>query len=76
MTKFRRQVVGVCKNIMQSDKYRWLNDAVYAIAGEVRVTADIPNTQVKQEDVRLVFGVVELSGSPLPNSLIVTRLAP
>jgi hypothetical protein len=59
-TKLRRQVVGMAKHYADADKYRWLNDAVCAIAGEVRTPADVPREQVKQADVKLVFSVAEL----------------
>ncbi|MCI4336973.1 MAG: hypothetical protein L3K17_07270 [Thermoplasmata archaeon] len=36
-TKFRRQVVGFARHVTDSPAYRWLNDAVCAISGEVRV---------------------------------------
>jgi hypothetical protein len=59
-TKLRRQVVGVAKHYADADEYRWLNDAVCAIAGEVRRPAGTPQEKVKQADVRLVFSIAEL----------------
>jgi hypothetical protein len=59
-TKFRRQVVGMAKHYVDADKYRWLNDAICAIAGEVRSPANIPPERMKQADVVLVFSVAEL----------------
>jgi hypothetical protein len=65
-TKRRRQVVGFAKHITDSEKYRWLNDAVCAIAGEVRVPMEIPPEQLKQADVKLVFSVAEVIWEPPP----------
>lgn len=59
-TKFRRQVVGVARHVTGSEKYRWLNDAVCAISGEVRAPIGIPHNQIKQADVKLVFSVAEI----------------
>ena len=59
-TKFPRQVVGFAKHTTESDKYRWLNDAVCAVAGEVRVPMEIPPEKLKQADVKLVFSVAEV----------------
>ena len=59
-TKRRRQVVGFAKHTTDSEKYRWLNDAVCTIAGEVRAPMEIPPQQLKQADVKLVFSVAEL----------------
>lgn len=59
-TKFRRQVVGFARHTTDSPAYSWLNDAVCAIAGEVRVPPEIPSSDLKQADVKLVFAVSEL----------------
>ncbi len=59
-TKFRRQVVGVAKHYAEADEYRWLNDAICVVAGEVRSPPNVPREEVKQADVRLVFSVAEL----------------
>ena len=59
-TKFRRQVVGFARHVTDSPNYDWLNDAVCALAGEVRVPVDVPGGQFKQEDVKLVFSVSEV----------------
>ena len=59
-TSKRRQVVGFAKHVTDSEKYRWLNDAVCAIAGEVRAPLNIPTDQIKQADVKLVFNVAEV----------------
>jgi hypothetical protein len=56
----RRQVVGAAWHVTDSEKYRWLNDAVCAIAGEVRVPRNIPVEKLKQADVQLVFSVAEI----------------
>jgi hypothetical protein len=59
-TSRRRQVVGFAKHVTDSEKYRWLNDAVCAIAGEVRAPPEIPADQIIQADVKLVFNVAEV----------------
>ena len=59
-TKFRRQVVGVARHYADADKYRWLNDSICAIAGEVRSPANVPREQIKQADIKLVFSVAEI----------------
>jgi hypothetical protein len=59
-TKLRRQVVGVAKHYADADRYRWVNDSVCAIAGEVRSPADVPREKIKQADVKLVFSVAEI----------------
>lgn len=58
--KFRRQIIGTAKHVTGSEKYRWLNDAVCAISGEVRAPMGIPRDQVKQADVKLVCDVAEI----------------
>lgn len=58
--KGRRQVVGAAWHVSDSEKYRWLNDTVCAIAGEVRAPVDIPAEKIKQADVKLVFEVAEI----------------
>ena len=63
-TRFRRQVIGAAWHVTDSEKYRWLNDAVCAIAGEVRVPPDIPSDKLKQADVQLVFDVAEIVWEP------------
>jgi hypothetical protein len=59
-TKFRRQVVGFAPHVTGSEKYRWLNDAVCAISGEVRAPIGVPRDQIKQADVKLVFNIAEI----------------
>ena len=59
-TRFRRQVVGFAPHTTDSPKYAWLNDAVCAVSGEVRVPMEIPPEQLKQADVQLAFSVAEL----------------
>jgi Protein of unknown function (DUF3237) len=59
-TKSRRQVVGFARHITNSEKYRWLNDAICGISGEVRTPVGVPREQVKQGEVTLVFDVAEL----------------
>lgn len=58
--KGRRQVVGAAWHATDSSKYRWLNDTICAIAGEVRAPTAVPPEQVKQADVKLVFDVAEI----------------
>ena len=59
-TARRRQVVGFAKHVTDNEEYRWLNDAVCAIAGEVRAPPEIPPDKIKQADVKLVFNVSEV----------------
>ena len=59
-SKFRRQVIGAAWHVTDNDNYRWLNDSVCAIAGEVRVPPEVPSNKLKQEDVKLVFSVSEI----------------
>ena len=63
-TRFRRQVIGAAWHVTDSEKYRWLNDAVCAIPGEVRVPPNIPSDKLKQADVQLVFDVAEIVWEP------------
>ena len=54
----RRQVVATATHLASDDRYRWLNDVVCAIAGEVRPdTADGPT--------HIVLDVAELVWEPL-----------
>ena len=65
--KYRfRQVVGAAWHVTDNEKYRWLNDSVCAISGEVRRPIDLPPEQVKQGDVELVFSVAEIIWEPPP----------
>jgi len=64
--KFRRQVVGFAWHVTNHEKYRWLNDAVRAISGEVRAPIGIPRDHVRQADVKLVFTVDENVWEPPP----------
>jgi hypothetical protein len=57
--KGRRQFVAAVWHISADEKYRWLNDVVCVLSGEVRVP-DIPPDRLKQIDVELVADVSEL----------------
>jgi hypothetical protein len=59
----RRQVVGAAWHTSGDERYKWLNDAVCAIAGEVRVPV---KETVEQADVELVLQVSELIWSAPP----------
>jgi hypothetical protein len=61
-----RQVVGSAWHVTDNEKYRWLNDSVCAISGEVRRPVDVSPEDVKQGDVKLVFSVPEIVWEPLP----------
>jgi len=65
-TKRRRQVVGFARHTTDNENYKWLNDAVCAISGEVRAPVTIPPEQIKQADVQLVFSIAELVWEPPP----------
>jgi hypothetical protein len=56
----RRQVVGAAWYVTDNEKYRWLNDSVCAIAGEVRAPAGVPPEEIKQGDVKLLFDIAEI----------------
>ena len=55
----RRQVVGAAKHVSDHEKYRWLNDSICVIAGEVR-SPNKPTGDIRQGDKELVFDVSEL----------------
>ena len=55
----RRQIVGAAWHVSDHEKYRWLNDVICVLAGEVR-WPDKPPEEVKQVDVELVCDVSEL----------------
>ncbi|MFI5283716.1 MAG: DUF3237 family protein [Candidatus Dormibacterales bacterium] len=55
----RRQIVGAAWHITSDDRYRWLNDTICTLSGEVR-WPDKPRDQVTQEEVELVIDVSEL----------------
>jgi hypothetical protein len=57
--KGRRQIVGAAWHVSDHEKYRWLNDSICALAGEVR-WPDKPPEQVTQMEVELVIDVSEL----------------
>ena len=61
-----REVIGAAWHVTDSEKYRWLNDTVCAIAGEVRSPSNIPPEQIKQADVKLVFSIAEIVWEPPP----------
>ncbi|MCI4346181.1 MAG: DUF3237 family protein [Thermoplasmata archaeon] len=65
-TQYRRQVVGFARHVTDSAEYLWLNDAVCALAGEVRSPVGVPSGELKQGDVKLVFSVSELIFEPPP----------
>lgn len=57
--KGRRQVVGAAKHLSDHERYRWLNDSICMIAGEVR-SPEKPPDEIRQGDIELVFDVSEL----------------
>jgi hypothetical protein len=59
----RREVLGAAWHFAQDEKYRRLNDAVCAIAGEVR-SPSVPPEKFKQAEVMLVFDVAEIVWEP------------
>jgi hypothetical protein len=65
-TRFRRQVIGAAWHLTDSEKYKWLNDSVCALAGEVRSPPNVSPEQIKQSDVKLVFNVAEIVWEPPP----------
>jgi hypothetical protein len=59
-----RQVIGAAWHVTDNAKYKWLNDVVCVISGEVRRPRGITPEQLKQADVELVFDVAELVWEP------------
>jgi hypothetical protein len=57
--KGRRQIVGAAFHLSDHEMYKWLNDVVCVLAGEVR-WPDKPPEEVKQIEVELVCDVSEL----------------
>ena len=55
----RRQVVATATHVSGDERYRWLNDVVCAIAGEVRPGSDGGKTSI-------VLDVSELIWEPVP----------
>jgi hypothetical protein len=53
--KGRRQIVGAAWHMTEHEKYRWLNDAICVLVGEVRS---------QQTDVELVIELSELVWEP------------
>jgi hypothetical protein len=53
----RRQVVGFAKHFAGDERYKWLNDVVCAVSGEV---------QPGEERTEIVLDVAELVWEPLP----------
>jgi Protein of unknown function (DUF3237) len=51
----RRQVVATATHIASDERYRWLNDVVCAIVGEVRPAADAGMTEIHLEVAELVW---------------------
>ncbi|HXC77783.1 MAG TPA: hypothetical protein VNU19_12090 [Candidatus Acidoferrum sp.] len=55
----RRQIVGADWHVSQHEKYKWLNDSICVLAGEVR-WPDKPHAEVTPVEVQLVCEVSEL----------------
>ena len=51
----RRQVVATATHLAGDERYRWLNDVVCAIAGEVRPRADGAGREIHLEIAELVW---------------------
>jgi hypothetical protein len=62
--KNKMQVVGFARHATESEKYRWLNDTVCAVAGAVTIPAGVAAGQVKPTDLKLVFSVAEMLWEP------------
>jgi hypothetical protein len=54
----RRQIIGAAWHVTSAEEYRFLNDAICGIAGEVRVPSK--KEPIVQADVQLVMAVSEL----------------
>jgi hypothetical protein len=57
--KGRRQVVGAAWHLSDHENYKWLNNSICVISGEVRAPAK-PAEEIQQGDIELVFDVSEL----------------
>ena len=51
----KRQVVGVVTHLVSDERYRWLNDMVCPLVGEVRPRADGGGTDIALEIAQLVW---------------------
>jgi hypothetical protein len=51
----RRQVVGTATHLTSDERYRWLNDVICAIAGEVRPQEDAGGMDIVLEVAELVW---------------------
>ena len=51
----RRQVVASATHVASDERYRWLNDVVCAIAGEVRPRADAGGMEIHLEVAELAW---------------------
>ena len=54
-----REIVGSLAHVSDDERYRWLNDAVCALTGEVRLRAG-------GDEFDVVIDVAELVWEPLP----------
>jgi hypothetical protein len=50
-----RQVVGTATHVSGDERYRWLNDVVCALAGEVRAHSDPGKTEIVLDVAALVW---------------------
>ena len=50
-----RQVVGTATHVSGHERYRWLNDVVCALAGEVRASRDPGTTEIVLDVAELVW---------------------
>ena len=50
-----RQVVGTATHVSGDERYRWLNDVVCALAGEVRASAEPGATEIVLDVAELVW---------------------
>jgi hypothetical protein len=55
----QRQVVGSATHVASDERYRWLNDVVCAIAGEVRPREDAGGMEIALEIAELVWEPLE-----------------
>jgi hypothetical protein len=58
--------MGFVRHISDHPKYSWLNDAVCAIAGEVRSPAGASGAPVKQAEMKLGFSVAQVTWESPP----------
>jgi hypothetical protein len=50
-----RRLLGMAQHVADDERYRWLNDRVFAVEGEVRPRADTKGFDVVLEIIEMVW---------------------